>query len=40
MANRAKSPERRKQLLRMSRQYDRWACEIDEPKAARQRPDA
>ncbi len=31
MANRAKSRERRKELLRMSRQYDRWAGEIDEP---------
>lgn len=35
MAQRAKSRERRQQLLRMSRQYDRWAGKIDEPKAAR-----
>lgn len=33
MAQRAKSRERRQQLMRMSRQYERWAKEIDEPKA-------
>jgi hypothetical protein len=35
MAQRAKSRERRKQLLKMARQYDRWAEEIDLPKDAR-----
>jgi hypothetical protein len=35
MAQRAKSRERRTQLLRMARQYDGWAREIDQPKAMR-----
>jgi hypothetical protein len=35
MAQRAKSRERRQELLKMARQYDRWAGEIDSPKDAR-----
>ena len=35
MAQRARTTERRRTLLRMARQYEKWAAEIEKPKAPR-----
>ncbi len=35
MAERARTSERRRQLLKMARQYEKWADEIEKPKPAR-----
>ena len=32
MAQRARTAERHKQLLKMARQYEKWAGEIEKPK--------
>jgi len=38
MAERARTRERRTQLLKMARQYEKWAGEVETPRADKPKP--